>query len=572
MSFFGKVIVQAAGSGAYRRLVEAARDPVGSQLRLLRSICERNAGTEYGKQNRFADVREFEDWRKSVPVVTYERLRPRIDRMAKGEANVLTAEPPLMFAQTSGTTGDPKLIPVTKTCRSRIHSDQMRAWLHRALAEHPTLLDGRIVSFVSKAVDGKTEGGISYGSTSGHIYTSMSRPVKAAYAVPYEAFEIANYEAQYYSILRLAMQHDVTFLATANPSTLANMCDTAEKEADALLRDLRDGTLREDIEIEDGIRAALAIHCRREPERAKRIEAARAKRGGKLLPADIWPNVALLGCWKGGTVGAYLKPLAESFDPDGQRPMAVRDWGYLSSEARCSVPLSDEGESGVLSVASNVYEFVEAGELEERPDDWASWKFLGVGEIEQGREYYVILTTTGGLYRYDINDVVEVTGKFENAPEIAFRRKGRGVTNITGEKVTVNQVVEAFEKASAEAGVRVDYFKAEADVEAARYVFKAESKEPLGDRSARLLEALDKNLRALNIEYESKRKSQRLHAPVLRVMKPGWYDDRRRELADAGKNVFQAKTVVLATRDSSEPNDREKEFVETEVILEHEMA
>ena len=61
------------------------------------------------------------------------------------------------------------------------------------------------------------------------------------------------------------------------------------------------------------------------------------------------------------------------------------------------------------------------------------------------REYYIFFTTTSGLYRYDINDVIKVTGRYNQTPQIIFLRKGRGMTNITGEKLSVNQVIEAVQ-------------------------------------------------------------------------------------------------------------------------------
>jgi hypothetical protein len=81
----------------------------------------------------------------------------------------------------------------------------------------------------------------------------------------------------------------------------------------------------------------------------------------------------MIGCWKGGTVGHYLEKFPGWFDPDGTRPIPTRDMGYLSSEARGSIPLSDEGSKGVLTVATNFYEFVEVDELESRRDDPWSW-------------------------------------------------------------------------------------------------------------------------------------------------------------------------------------------------------
>jgi hypothetical protein len=93
----------------------------------------------------------------------------------------------------------------------------------------------------------------------------------------------------------------------------------------------------------------------------------RERRDGKLLPADFWPELELIGCWKGGTVGAHVEGFGAWFDPDGKAPRPVRDWGYLSSEARGSIPLTDDGAGGVLTVGTNVYEFVDVDQVEADP-------------------------------------------------------------------------------------------------------------------------------------------------------------------------------------------------------------
>ena len=227
----------------------------------------------------------------------------------------------------------------------------------------------------------------------------------------------------------------------------------------------------------------------------------------------------------------------------------MRDWGYLSSEARGSIPLSDQGSAGVLTVSANVYEFVPVDNLEDHPHESENWSFVGVDGLEKRKEYYVFFTTTGGLYRYDINDVIEVIGHYNATPTVVFKRKGRGMTNITGEKLSVNQVIAAFENASQEMGITIEHFKAEADIENARYVFKVEAPLLAEELRRTLLEQLDRRLSALNIEYEAKRKSMRLKDPVLQVMKPGWYERQKKALAASGKRLFQAKTILLDAKE-----------------------
>ena len=95
----------------------------------------------------------------------------------------------------------------------------------------------------------------------------------------------------------------------------------------------------------------------------------------------------------------------------------------------------------------------------------------------------------------------------------------------------------------------IDHFKAEADIDHFRYVFKVEAPALAEAQRRTLLEQLDRRLSALNIEYEAKRKSMRLKDPVLHVMKAGWYERQKRALVASGKRLFQAKTVLLDAKE-----------------------
>ncbi len=566
MTLVAKWAVGFVGKKAAERFDQATRSVADCQARKLAGILRRNARTEYGREFGFESLRTLADYAAAVPVTTYRDIAERVERMTRGESNILTAEDPVMFARTSGTTGKPKFIPVTPTCRGRDHADQMRAWLYRAQVDHPDIFRGKVMSLVSPAVEGHTEAGIPYGSTSGLIYKNMPGLIQQTYLVPYEVFEIEDYASKYYLLMRLGLAGDVSFLCTANPSSILKLCEFAQEHADDLISDIRDGGLGRDLDLPRPTREAVERHSRPDPRRARELEAMRERRGGKLLPADYWRTLQLIGCWKGGTVGTYVEHFGEWFDPDGDHPIPVRDWGYLSSEARGSIPLSDEGSGGVLTVGTNVYEFVEAEELEENPEEPERWGFLGAHELDAPREYYVFVTTTGGLYRYDINDVVRVEGFHNEAPIITFQRKGRGMTSITGEKVSVNQVIDAVTAAVQECGVPVTHFRALADLPGARYVFQVEPEAELSETDGRrLLECIEEKLASSNLEYEAKRKSMRLAAPELQVMQQGWYD---RGKASQGKRLFQSKTVVLLAREKDEDSIRSQEMCIARIALE----
>jgi hypothetical protein len=542
MSGIASLVIALAARRAAAPFERAVADTRGTQEALLARLLQRNRDTEYGREFGFASIRGLEGYARKVPVVDYEDLAPRIDRITRGEKNVLTAEDPLLFAQTSGTTGKPKFIPVTTSCRK---AGGLTVWLHYARRDHPALLKKRIVTIVSPAVEGYTDGGIPYGSTSGMVVKEMPRVVQAAYAVPYDAFEIESYEAKYYALLRLALAGEVTFLGTANPSSILMLAEMADRYADHLIRDIHDGGLSSRFDVSARIRAALAPRLRAAPDRARDLEALRARRG-RLVPADYWPGMALLGCWKGGTVGSYIRKLPEWYDPDGRGMPPVRDMGYLASEARMSVPISDRGAGGVLTIHANVFELVPVEDVDARPDDHESWRYLGAADVDVGREYYVFISTTGGLYRYDMNDVIEVVDRYQTAPVVEFRRKGRGMTNLTGEKLSVNHLIEAIQAASQAHDVRVAHFRCEPWIEESRYVVKLELTTSLPpERRQVFLQAIDDELGRVNIEYQSKRKSARLRPPILQLMRAGWYERGKQELVAQGKRLFQAKTVLL---------------------------
>lgn len=519
--------------------------PAEVQNQRLLDIVGRNRGTCFGRDHHFDRVRSLEEYRQQVAISDYEGHRPYVERGQNGEARVLTADPVLMFLLTSGSTGQPKLIPVTETTR-RNHRQLTRFWYYRALVDHPDLFSGQLLGVVSPAVEGRTAGGIPFGAASGLIYQSSPSWIQHAYAAPSEIAEVKDFEAKYYLTMRLALERDITFFGTPNPSTILKLVESANRAKDEIIKDIRDGTITSRCNLPPEMRAALAGRLAKNPDRARRLESL-IKNDGTLRPKEYWPRLQLIGCWKGGTVGVRLNEFARWF----AKSTPVRDLGYMASEAQMTLPISDSGSAGILAVNENFYEFIPESEIGSR-----SPTLLTCAELEQGSNYYLILTTAGGLYRYDINDVVRVVGFFNRTPLIEFVRKGRDVTNITGEKLHVNHVIQAMAQAQSVAGIAVQHFRACADVERSLYVFSIELDGimPAKEQLSRLLQELDSCLRRLNVEYAQKRDSRRLAAPVLNVMNPGWFErNANATLQRGGRDVqFKAPLLGVMPEDASE--------------------
>ena len=540
---FGLRATLLASGFHWKRWHRLTVNPPAAQNEFLLRLIRQNQSTAFGRDHGFHRIKTVDDFRRQVPVGDYERVRPYIDRTKQGENAVLTAEPILMFTVTSGTTAEPKLIPVTQSTRSA-HRELTRLWYYRAYLDHPGFLSDKFLGIVSPAVEGHTPGGIPFGAASGLIFQGSPRWIKNAFAVPYEVAEIKDFDAKYYVIMRVALEHEISFFATPNPSTILRLVETADRHKEEIIKDIRDGTIAGGWNLPTAIRDQLVAGLSKNALRARQLENFTTQEE-TLRPREYWPRLQLIGCWKGGTVGIRLKEFSRWFAAG----TPVRDLGYMASEAQMSLPVSDEGSAGILAIDSNFYEFIAEAEI--HAGDPA---ILTCEDLTEGQTYYVIVTTPGGLYRYDLNDLVRVTGFYNQTPLIEFVRKGRDVANITGEKLHVNQLIQAMAEAERATGIRVRHYRGFADSEKSRYAFLVEfdAAPPAHASLAQLLAELDSRLRRLNIEYAQKRESRRLGAPVLWVMRPDWFERGTNAGIARGARDAQYKAALLTTTPENE--------------------
>ncbi len=514
----------------------ATRQPAEVQQRKLLEIVRRNRDTEYGREHGFDSVRSVKDYRRNVPRNTYETLMPSITRMTQGVPNVLTADTPLMFATTSGTTGRAKYIPVTPSYLQE-YSHGIHVHTYRVLADHPDVLAGKTLTSVSSDREGVTEAGIPYGAISGYLNRTQPSSLRKFYSLPQEVGMIKDIDSKYYLTLRYGLADDIRYLATPNPSSLLLLAGKMEMYADELIHDIRNGTVNPKFLPPDAP-VGLTASLRADPARAAEL-AAIVRRTGKLLPVDAWRNLRIISCWKGGTMPLYLAKL-----PLYYGDCHVRDFGYMASEGRGSTPLVNAGAGGVLSLTSHFLEFLP----EEQRDD-PDAELLTSEQLQANRQYFVFLTTSAGLYRYDINDVVRVVDFYHHTPVIEFVRKGQGISSITGEKLTESQVTAAVLEVVKRYGFDIEHFTACVEWgEPPRYAFYAELGEGMGAAECRqFLRAVDRSLYAQNIEYESKRESQRLGPLVLKRVAPGSYQRLRQQRVAEGAPEAQVKIPHLST-------------------------
>ncbi len=520
-----------------RRFEIATHDAEQAQRNKLLAIVRANRDTLYGREHGFASIENVEDYQRNVPINTYEMLEPYVNRMADGEPRMLTAEDPMMFAQTSGTTGKQKLIPVTPTSLADYnHAVQVHTW--RTIEDHPASAEGQFLVTSSRDVEGRTSAGIPYGAMSGFVIRRQPALVRSRFVLPYEVSLVKQIEMKYYLTLRLALDAPMTAFSTLNPSSALVLCEKLQTHAERLIHDVRHGTASGLGALPDGLDQVLAPRLTANPRRADELESL-LRSSGELRPTEVWPRLAALLCWKGGTMPLYLKQLQRWFPG-----VPMRDRGYMASEGCGSIPLVDGGAAGALAITTSFFEFVP---VEQR--DLPNPSIVTCADLQPNRDYYILFTTSSGLYRYDINDVVRVVDFYRDVPLIEFVRKGRGMTSLTGEKLAEQQVTAAMLAAVEALGLdqTVKHFTAVPRFGSpARYAFFVETSSELSDDRLRALaERLDRALGEENVEYETKRESLRLGPPLLRIVARGTYDAYRQERVLAGAPEAQVKVPHL---------------------------
>ena len=482
------------------------------QNRLLLKILRANQASDFGRRHVFARLGSYADFSHALPLANYAYFTPYIDRCRRGETAALfgPAQKLLMFALTSGTTSAAKHIPVTHAF-AQSYRRGWNIWGIKALADHPTGYLRKILQVTSSPEEYRSEAGIPCGAISGMLARNQKYIVRRYYVTPPEVADIPDAAARYYTIMRFALAQDVGFISTANPSTTVTLARTAEHNATELIRDLHDGTLNDSLDLPTSIRNRLVTRLRSNHRRAAELEGLLTQHG-RLLPRHYW-NLAFLANWTGGTLSLYLPQLTEYY---GDTP--IRDIGLLASEGRISIPVQDNTPAGILDITANFYEFVPADQYDALDDPDAADTLpdhltpLTADQLQTGQEYYIFLTNFAGLYRYNLGDRIRVADFQDATPIIEFLSKGAHIASLTGEKLTEKQLVDAVRAVATELSLDMTSFIA-APIFAAppHYRLYFETSATLDPpRLDKLTQHLDQRLCLANIEYQSKRKSQRL--------------------------------------------------------------
>ncbi|MFI6037208.1 GH3 auxin-responsive promoter family protein [Streptomyces sp. NPDC051315] len=514
-----------------RRLRAAFTDPDAHQRRVLADLLEYNSRTAYGQRHGFDRIRTLEDYRSAVPLQTYADLEPYIERAAAGEPDVLTADRPAVFFTSSGSTGAHKKIPVTpRFMRTTFFPFYYAAWApliehvpevlahpaavlnlkHDPVAAPPTTASGRPHVGASQVDFGATFGEpLSAEPGTGASWATLPVPVAAG-----------DHTEKMYLRLRLAAEHDVRCVIGINPAMVAALPYQLRLWWPRILKEIHDGTL-------GGL-----PHGSPNPARAAELEQL-AGRHGTVRPAHVWPRMRALFCWTTAVASLYMPRLREEFGTH----VTVLPAPVAASEGPVAVPLDRHPTAGSLVVTASVYEFADADE--DLAPDTAT---LRPHELEAGRDYHVVFSHVGGLYRYAVGDVVRVVDHQDGVPRLEYA--GRAVrSDHAGERLRDAQVIRALSAALSATGLELR--NAACRVPSGprpAYTFALAPLTPWSpEESERFTGLLDQALARESSGYRAARADGRLAAPALLLLDPEAFQRDWQDRVDSGIRPTQVK-------------------------------
>nr|MDQ3005559.1 GH3 auxin-responsive promoter family protein [Chloroflexota bacterium] len=475
----------------WNRFQNAAENVQETQAHLLARYMAQNKVTEYGERYHFDAVTTPSQYQARVPLTTYDDYIEYIARIGAGARSVLTNEPVRMFELSSGSTAASKLIPYTTALKAEFQRG-IAPWIYNLYTSIPDLQNGPTYWSITPLTDGRrfTSSGIPIGFESDSEYLGLFGKwlADSVMAVPDAVKNISDVDSfRYVTLFHLLRQPDLRLISVWNPTFLSLLIGCLPRWWPGLLHDIERGMVnRPDVE----------LRFAPKPELARALKT--------LDPSDresLWPRLRLISCWMDGASQAYAREVSEMFPQ-----AALQAKGLLATEAFISVPIAGV-EGSVLSIRSHFFEFI---------DDTGD--VLLAHQIQKGKAYSVVVTTSGGLYRYQLQDVVELLGHWKQVPRIRFAGKADHISDWFGEKLEERFVAGVLENLFARHQIAPAFaMLAPDDMDGFRYVLYLES---AGHADERLAEDLDSALRE-NFHYDYCRKLGQLEVAQLQHVTRG---------------------------------------------------
>jgi hypothetical protein len=478
------------------------------------------------------------DWRR-LPISEYEDVSPFIKAAADGQMSAMFASKHRLqaLALTSGTTGSRKLIPWTEAGCRRLAA-AWREWGLMLYRQHLDLALKPIFQMTSFTTNQTVQAVVPVGDLSGILTSIQPAFLRWIYQAPASLQMIGAQEHKYYAFLRVMLcRDDIRIISTATPSTLVSLAYWSEYWKEDLLRDLSETSLTTKLDFTDEHRSMISKLIRPvSQDRLKFLKSVSLR--DRFIPKNYWPQLRVLSCWIGGSMRRFTNDLYDSYGD-----VHLRDLGYVSSEGSFSLVKDDLDSRGILRLNDYVFEFLSEGH--QSSDD-----LLQVDELQVGEEYRVVISNFNGLIRYPMHDVVRYEGCSPWGPMLSFLRKESHISDLTGEKLSVNHIDQALAKLKTKFALSsCRFFVAANQSVVPKYDLYIECNGRIDASERGLVSAyFDQVLAQSNFIYEEHREVQKLGQPGVYCLAIGTAEKfRKRFLERSRGSLEQYKESCLIT-------------------------
>ena len=468
-----------------------------TQVKILLEILKTNKNTEYLKNfetesqilNAENEKELIEKFQNKIPIVNYEDIKEFVEKEKSGENNVLLSDKIKLFELTSGSTSDVKYIPYTEKFL-KSYMNGVFAWIYNLYQNNKRLFLGSSYWSVSPILkrEAVTSGGIRVGIEDDTSYFDKVSAffLNKLFTVPKEIKNIQNMEDfLLITAVFLLLSENLAMISVWSPSFLMILLDFIEKNHKVICQIVKSEDLGTEFFADKNLgnkkyfqiiqkkyrklwkknRSKFLINYFEKYEKnilskndkTQNLEITEknneneimaenknleTKSGNKIVEnfvdySVIWEKLSLVSCWADSDSYEIFIKLKEKLNFDKKNMnLKFQGKGLMSTECIVSFPLENVKNGSVAAYNSFFYEFIQVSDdkLENR-----SPKLLD--ELELGERYCVVVTTNAGLYRYNTNDIVEVTGFYHKIPIVKFVGRINNFSDIVGEKLK-NSFVE----------------------------------------------------------------------------------------------------------------------------------
>lgn len=416
------------------------------QEKILKSYLKRHDNTEFGRQYNFSKIKSVKEYQNNVPIFNYEDFLVYIEKIKNGEQNILTRDKVLFLEPTSGSTSASKYIPYTNSLKREFQTG-IGAWITDLFLNHPSLLFYKAYWLITpnyKKAD--KDNNVGFDDDSEYLGFFSKLLVNRILVVPNIVSKISNEKSFFYvTLLFLLKNKNIGLLSIWSPTILDLFVKFFQENFDSLISDLESGKINKKIIIDNSIRIFLQKMLGKNLKRANEIKSLinSDNNSTKSVYENIWPRIKAISCWQDANSKKYAENIKKYF-PKAE----IQGKGLISTECFATFPLASVAGK-VLSVNSHFFEFQELTDEK---------KLYLAHELKKGGRYRLIVTTGGGLYRYNTGDAVEITGFYNQAPVINFIGKVDNVSDLFGEKINEQFVIQIIKELFNENQVQSEFF------------------------------------------------------------------------------------------------------------------